>query len=128
MKRATKRKLAFELLENKCTPSTVLLAFAPLDDSFHSQFEQARQSVAFGNASGAFGNVSGMKLDVASNWQFQISSTNLLQFVHDNTNGSATTASMVRPDPEQCRAADAMMKLGDHDLRALVISDSLQVV
>jgi len=29
------------------------------------------------------------------------------------------------PTAEQCRGADEMMKLGDQDLRALVIADSL---
>lgn len=120
MKRLThKRKLAFERLEHKCAPSTLLLAIAPLDDDFHAAVEESREKDA------AVELVCPTS-DVSANWQFQISTSDLLRFVDRNTqSGSAENRIAVKPSAEHCHSADEMMKLGDQDLRALVIADAL---
>jgi hypothetical protein len=115
-----KRTLAFEQLETKCAPSTMLLVMAPMEDSFHASVEQSRVD------SGSTAIVCA-QVDTSANWQFQFSTSDLLRFVNENTSCSASSSTTTAaPSPEQCRGADEMMKLGDQDLRALVIADSLQ--
>ena len=117
-----KRTLSFEQLDTKCAPSTLLLVMAPLDDSFHVAIEESQSGPSH------VATVS-EQIDTSANWQFQFSTSDLLRFVNDNASGSEPSLSCSTvPSVEQCRGADEMMKLGDQDLRALVIADSLHHV
>ena len=114
------RALGFERLESKCVPTTLLLAVAPLDESFHVTVEQARDQGCAELVCPAAAT--------SENWQFQFTTADLLQFVHNNTHSTSVNVTAIsQPTKEQCRSADEMMKLGDQDLRAFVIADSLHV-
>lgn len=117
-----KRTLSFEQLETKCAPSTLLLVMAPMDDAFHVAIENASAD----SSSSSNTEIVCAPVDASASWQFQFSTNDLLRFVHENTSSSAPSTTTSAPTAEQCRGADEMMKLGDQDLRALVIADSLQ--
>jgi hypothetical protein len=105
------RRLAFERLERKTLPSTLLLLFAPLDDDAHNGAEQA----------GLFDETSGIRT-VAAQWRFEHEASELLRFVEQHTRH--TRAGMHdRPTAGQCLAVDAMMQLKDATLRSMVASD-----
>ena len=114
-----KRTLSFEQLESKCAPSTLLLVLAPMEDSIHVAVEQSRADL--GSA-----QIICAEVNTSASWQFQFSTSDLLRFVDDNTSCTASpNVAAAVPTAEQCRGADEMMKLGDQDLRALVIADTL---
>jgi hypothetical protein len=114
-----KRPLGFERLEVKATPSTLLLALAPLDETFHVAVEQTRDLA--GSAEPQW-----LEVDTSANWRIHFSTHELLHFVDQNTiRRGRDTCAVDAPTAEQCQQVDEMMKLGDHDTRALVISDSL---
>jgi hypothetical protein len=114
-----KRTLSFEQLETICAPSTLLLVMAPMEDSFHVAVERSQSDSTSSQIVAA-------QIDTSANWQFQFSTSELLRFVDDHTACSTlSNAVSTAPTAEQCRGADEMMKLGDQDLRALVIADTL---
>jgi hypothetical protein len=115
-----KRTLSFEQFETKCAPSTLLLVMAPMEDSFHVAVESRA------NSKEEDSEIVCAQVDTSANWQFQFSTSDLLRFVDDNASCTAPSATVsAAPTADQCRGADEMMKLGDQDLRALVIADSL---
>jgi hypothetical protein len=114
-----KRVLAFERLETKATPSSLLLSLAPLDEPFHVNVEQLRDAADAPSASW-------VDVDTSANWQFQFTTSDVLQFVNDNTvQRRSDTSGVATPTRDQCRHVDEMMKLNDGDARALIMADSL---
>ena len=115
--RVRKRILAFERLEAKSTPTSLLLALAPLDETFHVTVEQMRDDEVPGHQC--------LDVDTSANWQFQISTHQLLCFVEENTSCRVEDVSPVaRPSAEQCQRVDEMMKLDDVDTRVLILAES----
>jgi hypothetical protein len=108
--RSRKRILAFERLETKASPASLLIAIAPLDPADHEQVEPVVQ------------NSRSALVDASTNWQYHHSVSTLLQFVEEQTRpatGEPEGAGRL-PSQDACESADAMMKLDDPDLLALV--------
>lgn len=117
--RSRKRILAFERLESKATPSSLLLVLAPMHDGAHGALEQALHDPT--SSAGSFPAV-----DASANWQFSVSTVELLHFVETNSyHTRVDTIEVPMPSVEHCRCADEMMRLGDPDVRSMVIADSL---
>jgi hypothetical protein len=111
------RALSFELLESKALPGSLLLAFAPLDEDLHGA---AARLGLFGEAGSP-----GVRSSAAM-WSYQHSTEELLRFVEENTDpGEGSPLVWHMPSPEQCAAADEMMKLSDDNLRAMVAAESV---
>jgi hypothetical protein len=109
--------LAFERLETKSTPSTLLLALAPQNDSFHVSLE------GIGDNSSSDGP-DWVAVDTSANWRFEFSTQQLLYFVEENTwQPRRDTNPVSVPTAAQCQRIDEMMKLDDSEIRALVIVD-----
>jgi hypothetical protein len=117
-RRLKNRILTFERLDAKATPSSLLLALAPLDEPFHQAVERERENAA--------GDLAELAVATTGSWHFAVSTSDLLRFVENNSSRRvADTRQVVLPTPDECRRADEMMKLGDHDTRAVIIADSL---
>jgi hypothetical protein len=116
--RSKHRVLAFEPLETKATPSSLLLALAPLDESCHVTVDQLREQAPSADSNW-------MTADTTANWQFTFTTRDLLKFVDDNTiPRDKDTGSIERPSAEQCQRVDEMMKLADDDARAMIVPDT----
>ena len=116
MKPARVRRLTFEILESKASPSAVLLALAPLEelDQGVIEIERALYTAHTSTAPAASISATG------------IVNTALLQFIEHNTR--RTTEDLASPGvPAAARAAlaDTMMQATDADLRAMLISETL---
>jgi hypothetical protein len=112
------RSLTFERLETKATPSSLLLALAPLDESIHVSIEQIRECATAGWPG----------MDTSGNWQFEFLTGDVLRFVERNTrHQDRDSASIACPTAEQCERIDETMKLGDGDVRALIIADNISL-
>jgi len=104
------RVLAFEQLETKRSPASLLVALAPADDDLHADSESAVQQRC---------------VDSSAAWHHHHSAEEILRFVERQTvHGSFRP--WTSPTPGDCAGADQMMKLQDDDLRAIVIAESLR--
>lgn len=118
-RRSRKRTLAFEQLETKATPSSLLLVLAPASDAVHGAFERVEQVRAGEADSPSTG-------DTSSHWHFQITTLDLLRFVDEQTAvKDADHGVAPHPTPEDCQHVDVMMRLTNDALRSLVIADTL---
>ena len=108
-----RRRLTFELLEPKASPSAILLALAPLDEPEQRMIESERAMYATTAASTA--STTSNDANVA-----------LLWFIERNTRGIEAAGSAMRlPTSEQAMAADKMMQATDTDLRSMLITEML---
>jgi hypothetical protein len=115
--RRFQRSLGFERLENKLLPGALLLLLAPLEEDAHAAAERA------GWLDAESGPSTGMR-GVAAQWRHHRSIDDLLRYIEENTNAAgAERSAMGLPTVEQCAAADEMMKLGDGEMRAMVLAD-----
>ncbi|HJN11954.1 MAG TPA: hypothetical protein QF564_24930 [Pirellulaceae bacterium] len=100
------RRLAFELLEPKSSPSALLLALAPLDELDQRVIESDRAMYA-------------TSTNVPND-----GSAALLKFIERNTRGDEKAGStMSLPTREQVAATDKMMQTTDTDLRTTLITE-----
>lgn len=107
MKPMRPRRLAFELLEPKASPSALLLALAPLDEAAQRLIESTSSLAAAPTAT-------------------PDTNAALLRFIAENTRSDPWRATMTPlPTPEQAAAADTMMQATDTDLRAMLIAEML---
>ncbi len=107
-----KRRLAFELLETKASPSALLLALAPLDESDQRWLEAERAMFAAPTTDAARPT--------------HDANTGLLEFIDQNTRRpSDSPPPWPAPTAAQATAADNMMTVTDSDLRSLLISELL---
>jgi hypothetical protein len=113
------RALHLEPLESRSLPSSILLAFASMEDEVFAAVERSAEL-------GPPPHNLPLPSSVAAPWRFHHSNPELLQFVEEHTTAPhEDLASEQRPTESQCRAADEMMKLKDSHLRALVVMDLL---
>lgn len=103
------RRLAFELLEPKASPSSLLLVMAPLDEPAQRLIESEHALYAAPTAA------------------IQDSNAALLRFIAENTRGNSSHGSGIPlPTPEQAATADKMMQCTDSDLRSVLIAEMLE--
>ena len=107
------RSLAFERLEAKRLPTSLLLMLAPLGDTWHADSETL---------------LAERGVDTADHWCHPHSAAELIRFVEEQTpkRGNAGRP-LATPSTDQCEEADRMMKLQDSNLRAAVIVESLDL-
>ncbi len=105
------RRLTFELLETKASPSALLLALAPLDEADQEQIESARALYA---------------APLINKVEINPTNAALMKFIEENTRSSADVRS-ARPMPTaaEAAAADTMMMATDTDLRSMLITEML---
>jgi hypothetical protein len=106
-----RRVLAFEQLELKASPSSILLLLATGGEQ-----DEATSEVC-ASASATSG-------DSASTWRFAHDTQALLRFIDDNTVGNHSVIETELPTETECAAADEMMKLDDTDLRTMIVLDT----
>ncbi len=100
------RRLAFELLEPKASPSALLLALAPLDESDQRVIESDRAIYATTTNAANDANAA------------------LLKFIERNTRShEGAGAEMSLPTRERAAATDKMMQATDTDLRTTLITE-----
>jgi len=108
MKPPRLRRLAFELLEPKSSPSALLLALAPLGEPDQRDIECDRTMYA------------------SSTRAVQEANVALLKFIEQNTRShGAAGAAMSMPTREEATAADKMMAATDTDLRTTLTTELL---
>lgn len=103
-----RRILRFERLEPKASPCSLLLLLAPQAD--HQPTDEVVE-VDRGLWTTEI---------VASNWRYEHSSDEVLQFIHDNTS-SVDDRELQRPTSTASTTADEMMRLDDIELRTLIV-------
>lgn len=119
--RIRKRVLTFERLERKATPTSLLLVLAPMHDGAHVALEDSLHASSASDSLPA--------IDTSTNWHFSVSTAELLHFVATNSQPTRDDSVFTPyPTTEHCRCADEMMRLGDSDMRSLVIAESLHGV
>ncbi len=107
MKSPRLRRLAFELLEPKSSPSALLLALAPLDEPDHRAIESARTMYSSTHA-------------------VHEANAGLLKFIERNTQShKGAPVTMALPTQEETSATDKMMQATDTDLRTTLITELL---
>jgi len=114
MSKPRTRRLTFEPLEAKCSPTTLLLFCAPLDEPdqavFESQFQCRSQEHAASDTQARRASAA------------VIPTARLLQFIAEQTQPAARDPSDVpRPSARQAAAADLMMRATDTELRSLIV-------
>ncbi len=103
------RQLVFEQLEQKHSPTSLLLVIAPLPEADQEQLEQWLASQQTQPAA-------------ESAWQLQHDSVQLLQFVEEQTRASVSRdREHPPPTAAECEAADRWLRLERADLRTIVI-------
>lgn len=106
------RRLAFEQLEDKLSPSSFLIVMASIPESDQAELEQwlvERADASDPAPCGAEGQ-------------------RLLQFVEEHTRDAGDLVrSMATPSEEQCRAADDWLRLESSELRELVATNAIIV-
>ncbi|MCA9162667.1 MAG: hypothetical protein KDA59_21415 [Planctomycetales bacterium] len=113
------RRLAFERLESKAAPSSMLVLLAA---SFDQDVDP--KSVELGSGHGAIHGTVHTTADFVADakWEVSHSPAKLLRFISDNTvSDRAELETYVHPTPQQCDGADAMMRLDDQELRAMIL-------
>ena len=113
----THRQLAFERLEAKSAPSSLLLLLAVestdtslSDEVLNGHQLEARAAIAV----------------TSSKWEFEHSPQMLMEFIVTHTSPCPNEiTSWTIPSPADCDGADEMMKLEDSELRALVLAEPL---
>ena len=105
------RRLAFELLEPKASPSALLLALAPLDETTQRAIEFERSAYAATVSVGVTHSA-----NVA-----------LLEYIDQHTQERPELGHLkvAIPTPAQAAEADKMMQATDTDLRCLLIVEML---
>ena len=103
-----RRVLAFEQLEPKASPSSILLLLATggeMDDEASiPAWEAAEQS--------------------SGPWRFAHDTQTLLRFIDAHTDVDCSEHQQPQlPTEDECAAADDMMKVDDMDLRAMIVVD-----
>ncbi|MCA9153797.1 MAG: hypothetical protein KDA38_03380 [Planctomycetales bacterium] len=113
------RRLAFERLESKAAPSSMLvLLAASFDQDVDPEFVELGSG--HGTTHGTVHTTADFGAD--AKWEVSHSPTQLLRFISDNTvSDRAELETYVHPTPQQCDGADAMMRLDDQELRAMIL-------
>jgi len=107
-----RRILAFERLERKASPCSLLLHVADADDGLA---EEAQSEV-------------GRERDWASsNWTHQFSTSDLLLFIEENTSEATTDRPAQTPTSTESETADEMMKLDDTQLRSMIVFAAMEL-
>jgi hypothetical protein len=107
MKSPRLRRLAFELLEPKSSPSALLLALAPLEEPDQRAIESDRTMYASTHA-------------------VHEANAALLKFIEWNTQeGPKPAATIALPTREETSATDKMIQATDTDLRTTLITELL---
>ena len=104
-----KRKLSFEQLESKRSPTSLLLAMAPAAEESQRAFEEAAAECLVAS-------------EAADHWRFHHDTEKLLTFVEQETRPTPEDQPHPRPTEEACQMSDEMMKLDHPDLRCLVVT------
>ena len=100
-----RRVLAFERLERKASPCSLLLLVASTD----AVPEESQREVGL------------EKVSAASNWTHRVSTTELLTFIEANTSEATPDRPAQTPTSTESVTADEMMKLDDTDLRSMIV-------
>ena len=106
-----RRILAFERIEQKASPCSLLLLVADADDGCLADQVQRE----------------GERDATASHWQHQFSTSELLRFIETNTSDAAHDLPAPMPTSTSSEAADEMMKLDDSDLRSMIVFAAMEV-
>ena len=115
----THRQLAFERLEAKSAPSSMLLLLAveSAETSLSDEVLKEHQLEATATV-----EVTGSK------WEFEHSPQMLMEFIVTHTSPCPEEImSWATPSQADCDDADEMMKLEDSELRALVLAEPFSV-
>jgi hypothetical protein len=111
----THRQLAFERLESKSAPSSLLLLLAT-----QAELNCLSDEVLCDIPSCSSATVQ----TIASKWQFDHSPQVLIDFISANTSQSpAELETWTPPTQADCDSADEMMKLEDEALHTLILSE-----
>lgn len=108
-----RRILAFEQLERKASPSSLLLLVAESDGAF--PVEEMQREI-------------GLEREwAASNWRHRISTAGLLRFIENNTSDTTHDRPASAPTAIESEAADQMMRLDDTELRSMIVFAAMEL-